>query len=79
MKIFSFDNRTIFEETTALIIRLFGKNIFSLCIGHHIGWVRFFYYFGFKWKDVTEHPLTFSERQLGHGFQFRKWRVGVFK
>lgn len=29
--------------------------------------------FGFRVKDVRQHPLLFSERELGHG-----WRMGNY-
>jgi hypothetical protein len=43
------------------------------------GWIRTFG-IGFKWKDITKHPLLFSERYgKARGLQIGKYRISFLK
>lgn len=46
---------------------------------NRLGWFRIFG-FGLHWKDITIHPLMFSER-IGKtkSIQFGKWMVRILK
>lgn len=39
-----------------------------------LGWFRIFG-FGLHWKDTRIHPLLFSERYSGRGWQIGHWRL----
>lgn len=59
--------------------RLFGINVFSIYYHKRLGWFRLFGK-GLKWKDITVHPLIFSER---NGYvkylKIGKWSIGLLK
>ncbi len=59
---------------------LFGFNIWSFYYQDRFGWVRFFTYFGFKWKDLNHYDLTFSERnnKTKWFFRIKNWYIRGF-
>lgn len=52
---------------------------FGFYYKNRIGWFRIFGC-GLKWKDVTVHPLLFSERNgYSKGKLIGKWYIGILK
>lgn len=60
-----------------LKFKIFGIYVWYSVSEDGFGWFRFFG-FGLKWKDITKHEYTFSERNgYSKGFFLWKWRIGV--
>jgi hypothetical protein len=55
---------------------IFDSRCWAFYYNNRFGWFRIFGV-GLKWKDVTIHPLLFSERYgYSKGLQIGKWRIG---
>lgn len=81
MKVFNIHNFMPNEnKCLSHSVKIFGKIIFSIYYNPRIGWIRFFGRGGIKWKDITIHPLIFSEKS-GHvnHLQIKNWRIQILK
>jgi len=67
------------EDVDRHIFTLFGYIYFTYYYHDRFGWFRLFGK-GLKWKDVSVHGLTFSERQkITKALTINNWRISFLK
>ncbi len=60
-------------------LTVMGRLAFGYYYRNRFGWVRLLG-IGVKWKDITIHPLIFSERYgYSKALTIGKWRIGILK